>query len=598
MAYSVSDAIGGFDNNGNFKRVCNWTADKNAGIKILAERMDAECDNFAMGFDNCLTRDGRGVISSNFDFNDLRGINLTTQLESPFDAVNVNALIYDPTRLFYDVSVNSVSISLFNAYMNTPAVNNQLGYHFYFVCAHTITTSAVKIDFAYQPLIGNLPVVGPTGVPIIPIGLVEGGIYEAVIFQDNMAQVPGPKIAILNLGGSGGGGGGRVDTIASVNELLTVSSVDHINYMLEVEYENLKAALNGGLTFLKEVRSANPFITTSYDVDLRAELITFNLARLKESLGQIVNSVDVQGYLQKIVPDDPANPVFGLKSVELLNDFIDTGKFITDISSANKYIEVAKNIDSTPGKTKLTFVPDAFPSNVVYYDSNPPSKLIAGTVEGAAVAAVNAYSGVIPQGEQRELIIATCPYASNVEFNFNTIGTGPKILLRTGTGDHPTNIWNELICRSQHGASVSFIGDTGYQPPIIGQVKRFWFREPCDGATFILENICFGAYGTSFTPTGPLVEIEGNCTVIIKNCYFAINDNWATNFPLFKVSRGKLICDFTGTPVATLHAPIVGITNGAQVYTNFNYPTLTMDSYSSSDGTGILVNKNSFIFPR
>ncbi len=65
-----------FDGSGNFNRVHDWTADEGAGIKVRADRFDAENDDFATGFENCITRDGQGKPSANLDFNNKKITNL------------------------------------------------------------------------------------------------------------------------------------------------------------------------------------------------------------------------------------------------------------------------------------------------------------------------------------------------------------------------------------------------------------------------------------------------------------------------------------------------------------------------------------------
>jgi hypothetical protein len=47
-----------FDLSGNFSRLYNWADDRNSGIKILASRMDNECDNFANALNGMFFRNG------------------------------------------------------------------------------------------------------------------------------------------------------------------------------------------------------------------------------------------------------------------------------------------------------------------------------------------------------------------------------------------------------------------------------------------------------------------------------------------------------------------------------------------------------------
>ena len=50
---------------GTFTRFHNWVADRDASIDITASRFDEENDNFASGINNCLTKDGQNVPTSN-----------------------------------------------------------------------------------------------------------------------------------------------------------------------------------------------------------------------------------------------------------------------------------------------------------------------------------------------------------------------------------------------------------------------------------------------------------------------------------------------------------------------------------------------------
>ena len=54
----------------------SWAADKLNGIKIRADRMDGEMDNFANGLSACMLRDGTGKPTANIDFNAKKAINL------------------------------------------------------------------------------------------------------------------------------------------------------------------------------------------------------------------------------------------------------------------------------------------------------------------------------------------------------------------------------------------------------------------------------------------------------------------------------------------------------------------------------------------
>lgn len=54
-----------WNGSGTFTRVYDWTTDRDADIKIRADRMDTEMDGFATGLSACLTRNGETVPSAN-----------------------------------------------------------------------------------------------------------------------------------------------------------------------------------------------------------------------------------------------------------------------------------------------------------------------------------------------------------------------------------------------------------------------------------------------------------------------------------------------------------------------------------------------------
>ena len=61
-----------FSGAGVFNRLYNWVSDRNAAIKIRADRMDAEMDGFATGLSNCITKDGQTTVTQDIPFNNKR----------------------------------------------------------------------------------------------------------------------------------------------------------------------------------------------------------------------------------------------------------------------------------------------------------------------------------------------------------------------------------------------------------------------------------------------------------------------------------------------------------------------------------------------
>jgi hypothetical protein len=54
-----------WNGSGVFARLYNWATDKTNGIKIRADRMDGEFDNFKTGLENCQTLDGQNTPTAN-----------------------------------------------------------------------------------------------------------------------------------------------------------------------------------------------------------------------------------------------------------------------------------------------------------------------------------------------------------------------------------------------------------------------------------------------------------------------------------------------------------------------------------------------------
>lgn len=80
-----------FNGSGVFSRLYNWVADAANGIKIRADRMDAELDGIATGLSNCILRDGTGKPSADIDFNSKKITALAAGTAST-DAINKGQL--------------------------------------------------------------------------------------------------------------------------------------------------------------------------------------------------------------------------------------------------------------------------------------------------------------------------------------------------------------------------------------------------------------------------------------------------------------------------------------------------------------------------
>lgn len=91
--------MAGFDGSGNFVRsdgtltgsnIC--ATQESTSVGIQAARFDNELNTIATGLENCLTRDQQTALSTSFDFNSQKGINLAAGTAST-DAVRMSQLV-------------------------------------------------------------------------------------------------------------------------------------------------------------------------------------------------------------------------------------------------------------------------------------------------------------------------------------------------------------------------------------------------------------------------------------------------------------------------------------------------------------------------
>jgi hypothetical protein len=72
----------GWDNAGNYNRQHNFSADASAGIKILAQRMDAEFDDFASAMTLAVTRNGQNAPTANLPMGGFRHVGVGAPLSA------------------------------------------------------------------------------------------------------------------------------------------------------------------------------------------------------------------------------------------------------------------------------------------------------------------------------------------------------------------------------------------------------------------------------------------------------------------------------------------------------------------------------------
>jgi hypothetical protein len=161
-----------FNGSGTFTRLYSWVADKAGGIKIRADKMDAEMDGFATGLSNCITKDGQTTITANIPFNSKK----ITGLGTPTDNADAATKAYVDGAAF---GGNRNKIINGNLFINQRGVSGTVtlaagayGHDRWKAgasgCTYTFTT--VGLDTTVTITSGSL-------VQVVEDNNIEGGIY-------------------------------------------------------------------------------------------------------------------------------------------------------------------------------------------------------------------------------------------------------------------------------------------------------------------------------------------------------------------------------------------------------------------------------------
>lgn len=95
-----------WNGSGVFNRLYNWVSDAASSIKIRADRMDGEFDNYKAGLENCLTRDGQNSPSADIPWGTHKITGLATGTADT-DAANLGNVRALQTE--WKAEVNSVA---------------------------------------------------------------------------------------------------------------------------------------------------------------------------------------------------------------------------------------------------------------------------------------------------------------------------------------------------------------------------------------------------------------------------------------------------------------------------------------------------------
>lgn len=96
-----------FDTAGNFTRSYNWQADRDAGIKIEAARMDGEFNNFAAAMNQVLLKNGTSPALGNLNMGGYDIVNLNNAATSTNPAISFSQ---DPKTGIYSPAAGSITI--------------------------------------------------------------------------------------------------------------------------------------------------------------------------------------------------------------------------------------------------------------------------------------------------------------------------------------------------------------------------------------------------------------------------------------------------------------------------------------------------------
>lgn len=153
-----------FSGAGVFTRIYNFVSDRNAAIKIRADRMDAEMDGFATGLSNCITKDGQTTVSADIPFNNKR-LTGVADATANADAVNrqtADARYQQITGLAASVGSSALTISLKTIGGNDPSATDPVVIPFRSATAATGTITRRTVTAATSLVISSGSTLGFT----------------------------------------------------------------------------------------------------------------------------------------------------------------------------------------------------------------------------------------------------------------------------------------------------------------------------------------------------------------------------------------------------------------------------------------------------
>lgn len=203
-----------FNGSGTFTNVYNWTQDKLNGIKIRADRMDAQDDGIATGLSTCMTRDGQSPPTANIPMGNFRltGLGAAT---SGTDAMQLRQAQNNDGKY---VDVSGTDTYTANPSPALAAYLTGQGLFALFSVANTTTGPTLNVSG-----LGALPLT-KNGSAALSLGDVTG--VRAVINRGSFWEVLNPPSSVL---GVADGGLKTSSFVAAVNTRYRVKNYTQSN---------------------------------------------------------------------------------------------------------------------------------------------------------------------------------------------------------------------------------------------------------------------------------------------------------------------------------------------------------------------------------
>jgi flagellar capping protein FliD len=190
-----------FDKDGNFTRNQNWKNDKDSQTPIITQHHDDEDDNFAAGFNNCVTRDGAGKFTAPVDFTGHKGVNVADG-QYLADAINAKQLMQG-ANFFIDVSTTANKIVISTGSIELEKLVN--GQRFFIKCNNANTTGDVTLKVnsisadVDGKIISDFPVVTRDGLELAPDAISAQCIREFLFYNNKFYAITGAAANTLPL---------------------------------------------------------------------------------------------------------------------------------------------------------------------------------------------------------------------------------------------------------------------------------------------------------------------------------------------------------------------------------------------------------------